>query len=255
MSLFQSPKLYPQKLLPKVIPGIEKTSRNLCYSTNVVKGWEEITSAIFFNLPLGVRIETSRDIEFASKSNHSGDALKILHIGRDTPWKKPELAAIFAQKVAALGIKVELHYLGIKETNSIFRYQRKPNLEIYFHGLLKNIDSELFTSDILVNLFDCSLSLESIGVGALEALALGKSVVIEKMGDTSFNNLYGIYEREEILKLLTDNVRLRRSPLEHISMTEDEYRKNLNEISISTYTERLLAFIDKFTEGSTIKGS
>jgi glycosyltransferase involved in cell wall biosynthesis len=177
-----------------------------------------------------------------------------LHIGRDTPWKKPELAAIFAQEVAALGIKVELHYIGIKETPSISRY-RQPNLEVYFHGLLKNIDSELFTSDILVNLFDCSLSLESIGVGALEALALGKSVVIERMSDTSSNNLYGIYEREEILKILTDNIRLRRSPLEQISMTEDEYKKNLNEIGISTYTERLLGFIDKFTESPTIKGS
>lgn len=255
MSLFQSPQLYPQRILPKVLPGFEKVSRNLCYSSNVTEGWEKITNARLFNLPLGVRIQTERKIELPPESKISGDALKILHIGRDTPWKRPKHAAIFAQEVAALGIKVELHYIGITEKDELSMYEQDPNLKIHFHGLLKSIESELLASDIIVNLFDCSLSLESIGLGALEALAIGKSVVIEKMSDTSFKNLYGVHEKDEILKILTNNVRLCRSLLDNISVTEVEHKKNLVEISISTYASRLLALIEKFRKSSEIKSN
>ena len=255
MSLFQSPQLYPQRILTKVMPCFEKVPRNLCYSSNVAEGWEKITNARLFNLPLGVRIQTDRKIEHPPESKISGDAVKILHIGRDTPWKRPRYAAIFAQEVAALGIKVELHYIGITKNDELSMYEQDPNLKIHFHGLLRSIDSELLASDIIVNLFDCSLSLESIGLGALEALAIGKLVVIEKMSDTSFKNLYGVYEKDQMLKILTNNVQLGRSPLDNISVTDVEHKTNLVEISISTYASRLLALIDKFGKSSEVKSN
>jgi glycosyltransferase involved in cell wall biosynthesis len=253
MSLFQSPQLYPQKILPRVIPGLEKVSRNLCYSSNVVTGWEKITNARLVELPLGVRIEKESKIELPSKSNVSSQALKILHIGRDTPWKRPEHAAIFALEIATLGIKVELHFIGITENDEISMYAQDPNMKIHFHGLLERIDSELLDSDIIVNLFDCSLSLESIGLGALEALTMAKSVVIEKESDTSFKNLFGIYEKDKILETLTKNVQQSRPLLENISVTEVEYKKNLMEISISTYAFRFLSIIDEFGKSSIVK--
>jgi len=240
MSLFQSPDIYPPKILPKAIIGFEKASGVLCYSKNVSKKWQELISAQLSYLPLGVRVGSAKGLEPKPNTKRNDRCVRLIHIGRNTPWKKPERAGIFAQEIAMMGIKVELHFVGINENSEVSKLLGNPNLEIYFHGLIKKVDQELLESDILVNLFDTSLSGESIGVAALKALTLGKIVVIESMSDTSFENLNGIFERKEILQLISNNIKYGKPLLEKIWMSENEYHSNLKTLHISTYANNLL---------------
>ena len=105
ISLFQSPRLYPKRILPITLDIIRKSHLVLSYSENVTKLWVGNSNNRVKNLELGIHVPIKKRTSI--QLENPDVKLTLLHIGRDIEWKNPLSAAEFAFTLSKLGIEID----------------------------------------------------------------------------------------------------------------------------------------------------
>lgn len=196
--LHQSKDLYPAKLLKSADLLIQKFPV-ICYSEAATKNWftnlqkESVQRFIIHNIVSTKYLNLSKNRNLFQRQE-----LQFVFVGRFVGWKHPEMAVDFSQKFANFS-SINLKVIGISEFEYVSKYgpivpQSKNSLKIDFIGNSNSVEEILNNSDLLLYLSDTSLSGESIGIAAMEALCIGVPVVVQDKSKSDFSGLPGIYE-------------------------------------------------------------
>jgi len=191
--IHQSPKLYPKKLKKNVKSCALKADGIIYYSSQVKKAWDlDILFGISYRSSVIHNFVSNQFFNFRNLDNFEDkNYFQVIFIGRNTPWKRPELAYELAKLIAKKGIRVKLKFLGLsqREGDLFIEKDLNPNLEIDFCGKVYNPISFLLESDIMFYLVDQDISEEGVGIAVMEALALGIPVVVTNKYKSDFSNL------------------------------------------------------------------
>jgi len=190
--LHQSRELYPAKIR-RVTDSLVGRYESICYSEFATKSWfaqsaSQIPRRTIIHNPVAVKCPRYRDTK--------GKTLKLIFIGRFTPWKRPDLAIAIASQLATL-TPVEMKVVGFNKSDFVDHYgdikDSTASLSINFLGPVHDVAPLVQDSDLLLNLAESTRSGESIGIAALECLSLGVPVLVQDSKMSDFQNLPGIY--------------------------------------------------------------
>lgn len=205
--IHQSPGLYPNKLKKHVKFSTLKADGIIYYSSQVKRAWEiDILNGINYRSTV---IHNFVSNQFQNKRNlidlNGKNYYQAIFIGRNVTWKRPKLAYELAKEMANKGIKINLNFLGISQSEGELFIDKNlsPNLKVVFYGKVQNSLPLLLKSDIMFYIADQEICEEGVGVAAMEALELGIPVVISNKYKSDFSNLELLID----LKNFTDNIK------------------------------------------------
>jgi glycosyltransferase involved in cell wall biosynthesis len=252
--LHQSKALYPAKLLKSADLLIQKFPV-ICYSEVATNNWftnlqkESVQRFIIHNIVSTKYLNLSTNRNFSQRQE-----LHFVFVGRFVGWKHPEMAVDFSQKFANFS-SINLTFIGISESEYVSKYgpivpKTKNSLEIDFIGNSNSVEERLNNSDLFLYLSDTSLSGESIGIAAMEALCIGVPVVVQDKSKSDFFGLPGIYEYNDFfgydVQLFTEEQNSAKSRLlnETLRLTQADIDGWRDVASIQRYNHDLKRVVD-----------
>ena len=199
--LHQSRELFPAKIC-WVTDSLIRKYESICYSDCATKSWfTDSTSGI----PKRTTIHNPVGIKSPQNREPKSTTLKLVFIGRFTPWKRPDMAIAIATQLATL-TPVNLKIAGFNKSDFVNHYgeinDSNSLLSINFLGPVRDVMPMLQESDLLLNLAESNLSGESIGIAALESLSLGVPVLVQDSKMSDFQNMPGIYSLNDFENVL-----------------------------------------------------
>jgi alpha-1,6-mannosyltransferase len=140
--------------------------------------FQRVGAASLHLVPLGVDLDTFRPMEPAP----SHPEIRLIHLGRLSKEKRPDLALAAAVDLRRAGLPVRLDVVGDGPLTSALRTAAvRAGLPVRFHGHVPDrADVARLLSAADVALVPCPI--EAFGLAALEALACGTPVVTANRG-------------------------------------------------------------------------
>jgi len=197
---YQSPQLYPKKLINRIKKWENKIDYVIFYSRAVKLEWEktyfqtllhEGKSSVIHNL-------ISKNFSPDHKTKKFESSLQIVHIGRKTYWKDPEKVITIASKLADKNIPVTVSFLGIKNWHEL-RLDRREfindgNLKVKFCKAIRTSPNFYKPFHLMVYLPKPELSIETVGVAALEAISCGIPVVVSQKNTSDYKGISSVID-------------------------------------------------------------
>jgi glycosyltransferase involved in cell wall biosynthesis len=246
--LHQSHELFPTKLRPTT-ESLIRNFHTICYSKRATDTWfqdlvhqPKQRSVLHNSVPIkNLPIRTPReDLPY----------LNLLFVGRYVQWKRPDMALAIAQKLSDC-FPVRMIFAGISESEYCLDYGKlqlgTSQLDVQFHGIVKDVAPLLQEAHLLLNLAESSTSGEGIGIAAMEALMNGIPVLVQDRSKTDFLNMPGIYDIRDLDAWLW-LVREQPDPLDdfRVTFSMDVREKELwkAKVSIDRYNSELASILE-----------
>jgi len=248
--LHQSRELFPAKIR-WVTDSLIRKYETICYSDCATKTWftnstSEISKRTTIHNPVGIKSPRNR----YTKSH----ILKLIFIGRFTPWKRPDMAIAIANRLATL-TPVNLNIAGFNKSDFVEHYGEindlNSSLSVNFLGSIRDVVPLIQDSDLLLNLAESNLSGESIGIAALESLSLGVPVLVQDSKVSDFQKMPGVYSLnnfEDVFEKMSQDSQPTLCFRNSFKISPEERVSWEAKTSLATYNDQLSLILANFLE-------
>jgi glycosyltransferase involved in cell wall biosynthesis len=204
--IYQSPKLYPKKFISKINKWEDRIDGLIFYSHCVKKEWR---ANYFFNINENkmqvLHVALKPEFNVCQESKHISSRLQIVYVGRRAEWKHPSALFTIAEKLALKKIPVTLNFVGSNsladlDLDYIFEYNNL--IQINFYGSIETTPDLYSSFHLMVYSVSADLSVETVGLAAIEALASGLIVVVNQKSKSDFRELDSLLDIRELYDLI-----------------------------------------------------
>lgn len=260
--LHQSKKLYPERLIMFLEKFITVSDAVICYSKTVLEDWISYNEMSTYGYKIHEIRNCIKKFESHVGENHSKILknsefkLRFVFVGRNVSWKRPNLALDYVLDFQKLfpNIGLELNYIGINSNEMKLNTPLPAGLDIIFHGRIITPIELISSMDFLISPANTNMSIESIGIAALEALALGVPVITSTNATSTYLGMPGVFSIFDVLSTLEHfqdaNVRTKFSSDEIVAKFDFDREFWSYETSVEVYMKNFNNALDLLNESA-----